>query len=246
MQWIGGCNLIKNIAHRGFKGKYPENTLLSFKKAIEVGSDGIEFDVQFTKDKEVVIIHDETLDRTTDGNGFVKDYTLKELKKLNASKCFEKEFGFNAIPTLEEYFIMVGNEDIISNIELKNSIFSYEGMEKTVCDLISKYNMERKVIISSFNHHSIMKVKEINKNIECGLLVGSWIINPGEYVKNLGIENFHPAAYGLTKDEVSKIQSFGIKVNAWLGSIDVDFSDLIATGVDSIISDNPDVIKELI
>ena len=238
--------MIKNIAHRGFKGKYPENTLLSFKKAIEVGADGIEFDVQFTKDNEVVIIHDETLERTTDGVGYVKDYTLNEIKTFNASKCFEKEFGFNAIPTLEEYFIMVGNEDIISNIELKNSIFPYEGMEKKVCDLISRYNMESKVIISSFNHHSIMKVKEINKNIECGLLVASCIVNPGEYVKNLGIENFHPAAYGLTKDEVSTIQSYGIKVNAWLGNIDVDFSDLITTGVDAIISDYPDVIKKLL
>lgn len=238
--------MIKNIAHRGFKGKYPENTLLAFKKAIEVGADGIEFDVQFTKDKEVVIIHDETLDRTTEGKGYVKDYTLNEIKKLNASKCFEEEFGFNAIPTLEEYFVMLGNEDIISNIELKNSIFPYEGMEKKVCDLISKYNMESKVIVSSFNHHSIMKVKEINKNIECGLLVESWIVNPGEYVKKLGIENFHPTAYSLTKDEVFKIQSLGIKVNAWLGNIDVNFSDLIATGVDSIISDYPDVIKKLI
>ena len=238
--------MIKNIAHRGFKGKYPENTLLSFKKAIEVGAHGMEFDIQFTKDKEVVIIHDETLDRTTDGTGYVKDYTLNELKTFNASKCFEKEFGFNAIPTLEEYFIMVANEDIISNIELKNSIFPYEGMEEKVCDLISKYNMESKVIISSFNHHSIMKVKEINENIECGLLVASCIVNPGEYVKKLGIENFHPTAYCLTKDEVSRIQSFGIKVNAWIGNIDVDFSDLIATGVDAIISDYPDVVRKLL
>lgn len=237
---------MKNIAHRGFKGKYPENTMLSFKKAIEVGADGIEFDVQLTKDNEVVIIHDETLDRTTDGKGYLKDYTLDEIKKLNASICFEKEFGFNDIPTLEEYFIMVGNEDIISNIELKNSIFPYEGMEEKVCDLISRYDMESKVIISSFNHHSIMKVKEINKNIECGLLVASCIVNPGEYVKGLGIENFHPTAYCLTNDEVSKIQSLGIKVNAWLGNIDVDFSDLIATGVDAIISDYPDVVKKLI
>ena len=238
--------MTKNIAHRGFKGKYPENTLLSFKKAIEVGVDGIEFDVQFTKDKEVVIIHDETIDRTTEGKGFVKDYTLSELKKFNASKCFENEFGFNAIPTLEEYFILVANEDLISNIELKNSIFLYDGMEEKVCDLISKYNMESKVLISSFNHHSIMKIKEINKNIECGLLVASCIVNPGRYVKDLGIENFHPAAYGLTKDEVSKIQSYGIKVNAWLGNIDIDYNDLISTGVDSIISDYPDVIKGLI
>lgn len=238
--------MIKNIAHRGFKGEYPENTLLSFKKAIEVGADGIEFDVHLTKDNEVVIIHDETLERTTDGKGFVKDYTLNELRKFNASKCSVEKFGFNAIPTLEEYFVMVRDLDFITNVELKNSIFPYDGIEKIVCDLISRYNMEKKVIVSSFNHHSIMKVKEINKNIECGLLVASWIVNPGQYVKDLGVENYHPAAYGLTRDEVSTIQSFGIKVNAWIGNIDVDYSDLITAGVDAIISDYPDIVKKLI
>lgn len=238
--------MVRNIAHRGFKGKYPENTLLSFKKAIEVGADGIEFDVQFTKDNKVVIIHDETLDRTTDGKGYVKDFTLNQLKKLNASKCFEEEFGFNEIPTLSEYFEMVKDLDIITNVELKNSIIAYDGMEESVCSLISKYKLENKVIVSSFNHHSIMKIKRINKNIECGLLVESWIVNPGEYVSKLGIENFHPVAYGLTKEEVLKIQSYGVKVNTWIGAIDVDFNTLVDTGVDSIISDYPDKLKKLI
>lgn len=238
--------MVKNIAHRGFKSKYPENTLLSFKKAIEVGADGIEFDVQLTKDKEVVIIHDETLDRTTDGKGYVKDFTLSELKKLNASKCYEEEFGFNEIPTLSEYFEMVEDENIITNVELKNSIIQYDGMEEIVCNLISKYNLENKVIVSSFNHHSIIKVKTINRNIECGLLVESWIVNPGEYVSNLGIENFHPVAYGLTKEEVSNIQNYGVKVNAWIGAIDANLNDLVAIGVDSIISDYPDILKKII
>lgn len=238
--------MIKNIAHRGFKGKYPENTLLAFEKAISVGADGVEFDVQLTKDGEVVIIHDETLNRTTDGKGFVKDHTLDEIKELNASECFKEEFGFNPIPTLDEYFEMVKDKDIISNVELKNSIFPYDGIEEKVIDLIMKYEIKDNVIISSFNHHSILRVKEINKDIECALLVASCMVNPGEYIEKLKIENFHPMAYNLTKAEVSKIQSFGIKVNAWIGEIDIDFKDLIETGVDGIISDHPDRIKKLI
>lgn len=238
--------MVKNIAHRGFKGRYPENTMISFEKAVEVGADGIEFDVQLTKDNQVVIIHDETLERTTDGVGYVKDYNLEELKKFNASNCYKEEFGFNAIPTLEEYFEYIQNKDIITNVELKNTMITYKGMEEKVCELISRYNIENKVIVSSFNHHSIMKVKEINKNIECGLLVESWIINPGKYVKNLGIENFHPTVYSLTEEEVSKIQSYGIKVNAWIGPVEIDYKSVIDTGVDSIISDYPDIVKELI
>ena len=92
--------MIKNFAHRGFKGQYPENTLLAFEKAIEIGCDGTEFDVQLTKDGQVVIIHDETLDRTTDGKGAVKDFTYEEISKLNASNQTKETHGFNKIPLL--------------------------------------------------------------------------------------------------------------------------------------------------
>lgn len=113
-----------NIAHRGFKGVYPENTMLAYEKAVETGADGIEFDVQLTKDGELVIIHDEDLERTTDGKGLVKDKTLHELKKLNASKgCPYCEV--QTTPTLREYFDFAKDKDIITNIELKTSIITY-------------------------------------------------------------------------------------------------------------------------
>ena len=96
--------MTKNFAHRGFSGKYPENTMLAFQKAIEVGADGIELDVQLTKDGELVIIHDETIDRTTDGKGYVIDYTYEELSKFDASYIYRGKVEFNKIPTLKEYF----------------------------------------------------------------------------------------------------------------------------------------------
>ena len=113
-----------NIAHRGFSGKYPENTLLAFQKGIEAGADGFEFDTHLTKDGEIVIIHDERLDRTTNAQGFVKDYTLEELRKVDASKPFP-ECGFCGIPTLLEYFELIRCRNLITNIELKNGIFWY-------------------------------------------------------------------------------------------------------------------------
>ena len=93
--------MVKNFAHRGFSGKYPENTMLAFEKAVEAGAEGIELDVQLTKDGEIVIIHDETIDRTTDGKGFVADYTYEELKKFDASYIYTGKMGFNKIPALE-------------------------------------------------------------------------------------------------------------------------------------------------
>ena len=119
---------MKNFAHRGFSGKYPENTMLAFQKAFETGADGIELDVQLTKDGEVVIIHDETVDRTTDGTGYVRDYPLEVLQKLDASYLYKKEVGFWPIPTLREYCEWVCEKDLVTNIELKTSVFEYKGI----------------------------------------------------------------------------------------------------------------------
>ena len=119
---------MKNFAHRGFSGKYPENTLLAFQKALDEGVDGIELDVQLTSDGEVVIIHDEKVDRTTDGEGLVVSYTLEQLKKLDASYIYKGEMGFNPIPTLREYFELVKDSPIVTNIELKTGINEYPGL----------------------------------------------------------------------------------------------------------------------
>ena len=152
--------MTKNFAHRGFSGKYSENTMLAFQKAIEVGADGIELDVQLTKDGELVIIHDETIDRTTDGKGYVVDYTYEELSKFDASYIYRGKFGFNKIPTLKEYFELVKDLDFITNIELKTGINEYLGIEEKVYQIIKEYKLEKKVIISSFNHFSILRMKK--------------------------------------------------------------------------------------
>ena len=153
--------MTKNFAHRGFSGKYPENTILAFKKAIEAGAQGIELDVQLTKDGEIVIIHDETIDRTTDGKCEVISYTYEELKKFDASYIYRGQMGFNKIPTLREYFELIKDTDIVTNIELKTGINEYLGIEKKVWDMICEFNLADRIIISSFNHYSILRMKEI-------------------------------------------------------------------------------------
>lgn len=238
--------MIKNYAHRGFKGKYPENTMLAFKKAVEEGADGIEFDIQLSKDGEIVIIHDETLDRTTNSTGLVKDYTVKELTKLNASYNEQKDHGFNPIPTLREYLEYIQDKEIISNIELKNSIIDYDNLEEKVLDLIFEFKLEDRVLISSFNHESIMKVKEINKNIRCGVLTGSWLINPGKYTKSLGVEAYHPSAYGLDKKIITELHNNGVEVNVWIDHMDFSLEKLIDLKVDGIITDHVDKLNSLL
>lgn len=234
-----------NIAHRGFKSKYPENTMLAFKKAIEIGADGVEFDVHMSKDGIPIIIHDERVDRTTGEIGRVKDFKSNELVKMNAASLYNY-IDFEGIPTLDEYLSYVEHMDIITNIELKNSIYDYEGIEEATYKLIEKYNLNNKVIISSFNHNSIIRMKEIDPKIKCGLLVGSCLVRPWEYVNYVGAEYYHPSAYCMSKEIISNLEERGIGVNVWFGPEPYDFKKIIEMNCSGIITDYPDEIIELI
>lgn len=238
--------MTKNFAHRGFSGKYPENTLLAFKKAIEAGADGIELDVQLTKDGEIVIIHDETIDRTTDGKGEVASYTYEELSKFDASYVYRGQFGFNKIPTLKEYFELIKNTNIITNIELKTGINEYLGIEEKVLKLINEYNLSKKVIISSFNHYSILRMKKIAPHLKYGLLSETWIVNAGEYTKKLGVDCYHPHFANMTKEIVKEIKSHGIQINTFTVNKEKDIYDMLNKNIDIIIGNFPDMVNKII
>lgn len=235
----------KIFAHRGFSGKYPENTMLAFKKAIEENVDGIELDVQLTKDGEVIIIHDETLDRTTDGKGLVVDYTLEEIKKFNASYIF-KDMGFNSIPTLREYFELVKNFDLITNIELKTGVNQYLGIEEKVLSLIQEFQLKNKVIISSFNHFSVMRMKKIAPYLKCGFLSEDWIIEAGKYTYSFGIECYHPRFNNLIPDVIEELKKYNLEINTWTVNSEEDMKYLKEKGIDSIITNYPDLAKKII
>ncbi|UTC62082.1 glycerophosphodiester phosphodiesterase [Treponema sp. OMZ 787] len=246
-------NRTLNFAHRGFRSRYPENTMLAFSKAADLGVDGIEFDVHLSSDGVPVIIHDETLDRTSSASGLVKDFSFDELKKINAAAKFKSAEPLNGtvplnekIPSLEDYFDFIKNKDIISNIELKTGVFEYPGIEEKVYALLKKYNLQDKCIISSFNHESVLRMKKINSSLVCGFLVDSWDLHPAAYLKKYGVECYHPPAYRLTKEFVDELHNEGFKVNAWFGSIQTDYSQVLITGLDSIITDYPDKIADLL
>lgn len=236
-----------NIAHRGFSGKYPENTILAFRKAIEAGADGIEMDVHYTKDGELVIIHDERIDRTCDGEGFVCDFTLDELKKFDASASFRGMYGVNRIPTLREYFELVKPvKGFITNIELKTGVNVYPGIEKMVLDMIKEFELEDRIIISSFNHYSVMRFKALAPEIKCGFLEESWIIDFGKYTKNNGIECIHPMHKTLTEETVKEMKDNDITINTWTVNNAEDVKRLYALGVDAVIGNYPDMTAQVL
>lgn len=237
----------KIFAHRGFSGKYPENTMLAFQKAVELGCDGIELDVHFTKDKELVIIHDEKIDRTTDGTGYVKDYTYEELCKFNAYGNFEGKYPFQKIPTLREYFELVKDVDgFVTNIELKTGIFEYHGIEKAVIDMIREFGLEDRIILSSFNHFTIMRCKEIAPEIKNGFLIESWVIGMGAYTASHGVDCVHPIFCNLTDELYKEMKDAGREVNTWTVNEYEDIKRLSSMGVDSLIGNFPDRMIEVL
>lgn len=235
---------MKVFAHRGYSGRYPENTMLAFQKAAETGCDGIELDVQLTKDGTVVVIHDESIDRATDGTGFVKDLTYGELKEFNADAVCGGIHGFVPVPTFEEYCIWAKDQELVTNIEIKTGVYYYEGLEEKTLDLVHKYGLEKKVIFSSFNHTSIIRLKELAPEIPCGaLLEQPGLGNAGYYCNRYHFECYHPGVKGLTKEAVDNCRKYGIQVNVWTVNDMSALEEVYEWGCDGVISNFPEICK---
>lgn len=229
-----------NIAHRGFSGMYPENTLLSFSKAIEIGADGAELDVHLSRDGELMVIHDENVRRTTGVEGLVKDMTFAELRALDASAAFVGKYGRNAIPTLREYFELIKDTDQITNIELKTGVYEYPGIEKKVLDLIDEYHRRDKVIISSFNHFSVLRFKKLAPDVKAGLLEESWILCAGAYTKAAGVECWHPFFNTLNADTLAELRAHGCEINSWTINSEADMRSALEMKLECAITNWPD------
>ncbi|WP_073340419.1 glycerophosphodiester phosphodiesterase [Clostridium grantii] len=232
-----------NYAHRGASGNYPENTMLAFEKAIEMGATGIETDVQMTKDGELVILHDEQLNRTTNGNGLLKDYSLKEIKKLDAGSWFSQDYSSCTIPTLKEFLELTSKTKLKINLELKSNIIQYPNIEEKVIDMIYKYNMDNKVILSGFNHYSMVKCKEISSNIKTGLLYMSGLYKPETYIKYVVADALHPYFYALNQDIITGIQKSGIMINTFTVNDEKYMKFFASAKVDGIITNYPEKLK---
>ncbi|WP_297870757.1 glycerophosphodiester phosphodiesterase [uncultured Oscillibacter sp.] len=238
--------MTKNFAHRGYSGKYPENTMLAFRKAVEAGADGIELDVQLTRDGEPVILHDEQVDRTTDGTGWVKELTLAELRKLDASYLYTGQYGFNPVPTLREYCEFIRDLPVITNIEMKTGVFEYPGMDEKVWDMIQEYHLEEKVIISSFNHYTILRMRELAPALKYGFLSETWIIDAGRYCHEHGVACYHPMFRSLTQEAVAELKQYGLEINTYTVNTEEDVRDLAAKGIDAVIGNFPEMTRDVL
>lgn len=228
------------FAHRGFSGVAPENTLLAFEKALEVGATGIELDVQLSKDGEVVVIHDEMVDRTTSGQGLVIQQTLAELKRLDAGCWFDPQFAGEKIPTLREVLELLDGHPVQLNIELKTGVVDYPGLEKKVLGLVHRYGNPAETIYSSFNHYSLKKVKDLDSRARIGCLFVAGIHEPWEYAKTLQAEAIHPIKYNVRPELTQYCHQAGIKVNTYTVDEVDQMQKMIQCDVDGIFTNWPD------
>ena len=236
----GEDQMTKVFAHRGASGYAPENTLEAFALAGEQGAQGIELDVQLTKDGEVVVIHDETIDRVSTGKGAVRDYTLEELRRFSFHN-HKKEYEGVQIPTLREVLEQVKPGGMEVNIELKTGIYWYPGLEEKTVELVKAAGMENRVIYSSFNHYSVQKILELDAEAETTYLYSDVLLNVENYAKNTGVCGLHPAVYHLKMaDFLESYQRSGLKVRVWTVNDEADMRQFIEKDLEAVITNYPD------
>ncbi|MFS0781005.1 glycerophosphodiester phosphodiesterase [Bacillus sp. 1P06AnD] len=232
------------FAHRGSAGTQPENTMASFEEAISVGADGIELDVQLTRDGQLAVIHDEKVDRTTDGTGYVKDLTLEEILTLNASYTYKKDVG-HKIPTLEHVMGLLKPTGLLLNIELKNGVFLYPGMEERVISLIREYGMQDRVILSSFNHYSLVYCYRLAPEIETAPLYRDGLYMPWVYGKAIGAKGLHPSIKAAPDPIIIESMKEGMAVRPYTINDPQKMESLFAIGCTAFITDYPKKAVEL-
>lgn len=240
--------MVQIFAHRGFSGYYPENTMLAFQKvAEETVADGIELDIQLTKDGEIVIMHDEMLDRTTNGSGWLKDHTLEKLKMLSVGVNVKGFFPRQTIPTLREYFTWLKTTKLITNIELKTSYFEYEGIEEKLIAMVKEFGLEDQIWYSSFNHYTVARIKKLMPEAKCGLLTDTWLMNIGEYAASQGAASVNARTYFCAKEGVAAdLHAHNIALQAWTPNDADMMQELVDAGVDVLITNYPDIAAKVL
>ena len=241
------CNSVKIWAHRGANEYAPENTLEAFEKAVRLGADGIELDVHQTRDREIVVIHDEKLDRTSNGRGFVKDFTLKQLRQFDYAKgtAFEGKAHY-AIPTLREVLELIRPTGLTVNIELKTNVFPYIGIESRILRMVDELGMSDRIWYSSFNRVSIEKIHLLDPKAKVGFLYAETFSGMPILAKNLGLTALHPPFYNLLSPRfLENCKENGLAVNMWTIDKPEELRVCFKAGVHAVITNYPDRAKKI-
>ncbi|MBC1456320.1 glycerophosphodiester phosphodiesterase [Listeria newyorkensis] len=232
------------FAHRGSKGLYPENTMPAFLAAVKAGADGIELDVQLTKDGIPVVIHDETVNRTTNGSGLVKDFTLREIQKLDAHQGYKKHlralFKKTKIPTLEEVLVVLGRYPLILNIELKTDAYDYPGIEEKVLELCEKWAGRLTFLFCSFNLETLARLRALDDTIKLSAITKLDVEEAMAQFANLQLDSINPP-YTIRNQEVLA----NVATRCWTANKVSQMETLFDENVRGFMTDFPEKAVEI-
>ncbi|GGB34361.1 glycerophosphoryl diester phosphodiesterase [Lentibacillus populi] len=229
------------IAHRGASRLAPENTMPAFKLAYKLGADGIETDVQLTKDNIPVLIHDEHVKRTANGRGFVKDFTFAELRKLDAGSWFSKKYTGTKIVSLDEFLQWIKPRPLYLNIELKNTKIDYKNLETIVYDMLKSYQLLDRTTLSTFNPVSVQRMQDLFSDVEIALLTSRRNRNLVHDAKRIGANALHIKYRLLTPSLVDACRRKKIKVRVYTVNRPIKMAKCFALKTDGIFTDVPDL-----
>lgn len=232
-------------AHRGASADAPENTLEAFRLAAELGADGVELDVHLTADGEVVVIHDDTIDRTSNGSGAVSSMTFAELRQFDYSNNMRGYKGCK-IPTLREVYELLAPTGLHVNVELKAGALPEPELIEQLAQLEAEFGMEDRIIYSSFNHYSLLMLKEQLPHAKTAILYMTALAYPWKYAASLGCAALHPMMPNLMiPDYVAETHALGMITNVWTVDRPDDIKRMLALGADGIITNEPAMVMAL-
>jgi glycerophosphoryl diester phosphodiesterase len=231
------------VAHRGFRSRYPENTLSAFSAAVDHGISMIELDVALTRDRQVIVIHDDTLDRTTTGQGPVNHMTLSDICQLDAGSWFGSQFSTEKIPTLKQVFQKLGGRCVI-NVEIKSIAVEYDdpadAIEKQILRMIHEYQLQEMTLISSFNPYVLSRLNQIDGTVPVALLSDHELNDDTLYILgDLKAFSWNPDYRRLNRDQTKQVQKMGIKVLPYTVNGSGAIQQVLDMGADGVITDDP-------
>lgn len=235
------------IAHRGDKAFAPENTLAALKQAADKGADAIEFDVKLTADGQVIVLHDQTVDRTTNGSGSVARLPLAALRDLDAGVQFPGQFPGERIPSLEEVFEAVGQR-LYMNVELTNYATPRDALVVKVVELVKNHGLQGRVLFSSFFVRNLQKAAQLMPEVPRGILTLSGLL--GFWGRTFGWRGdyfaLHPYLSDVNPGLVNRVHAAGKRIHVWTVNTDVDLKRMVGLGVDAVITDDPALALRLL
>jgi glycerophosphoryl diester phosphodiesterase len=229
------------FAHRGYSGVEMENSLTAFALALEAGVDGVELDVHLTLDGQLVVIHDEKLDRTTTGKGWIGEQTYEEISKYSL-----RTLPHETIPTLAHVLELFLDTSIVINIELKNQYIRYPRLVEKAIHEVERYGLAKRVIVSSFYHPCLLEVQHFRPAWSIALLVDCVMYKPWKYAQYMGIDQLHPHHSSIDEEMMRGCKRHGMTIRTYTVNEEIEMRRLIQLGVDAIITNYPPRLRQVI